>query len=64
MTAANDIWNEAPTRLSGWVRRTAKAAKATRRMENGLRSAITAISISAVMMKARWVGTVAPVSKR
>ncbi len=36
------------------------AAQATRRIENGLRSTMTASSISAVMMKARWVGTVAP----
>ena len=64
MVAAKDIWKPACIRLSGATTSTISAASATERRVIAGRSSSTATRTVAVMMKARWVGTSAPETKR
>lgn len=64
VVAAKDIWNPASVRLSGRRTRMMSAASATARRVSAGRSRSTATSTTAVMMKARWVATLAPDSAR
>ena len=62
ITAANDIWNEAPVSDPGAATSTTIADQATRRSDSAVRSSRTASSANAAMAQARCAGTGAPAS--
>ena len=60
ITAANDIWKDAPVNDSGAATSTMIADQATSRNESAVRSSNTARRAKAAMAQARWAGTGAP----
>ena len=61
--AAKESWKLGPIRLSGQSSSTTAAAQATRRMEIGWRSQITANRATPAMRQERTTGTLAPESR-